>query len=837
MNESTPIGTAANEPDPCPNCGRPLPGGALAGLCPACLLEQGAETEPAGTSAAASASRRRFEPPPPDQVAALFPQLEIVGLLGAGGMGAVYHARQPELDRLVALKILPPSNADGANFADRFNREARALARLSHPNIVAIYEFGRVAEWPYFIMEYVDGANLRQLEKAGRLSPREALQIIPQICDALQYAHDEGVVHRDIKPENVLIDRRGRVKIADFGLAKILETDAESFRLTAEGQVMGTPHYMAPEQVERPLAVDHRADIYSLGVVFYEMLTGDLPLGKFAPPSRKVHVDVRLDEIVLRALENDPERRYQQASEVKQRVETVVDTPASPAAAAAGNRKPAATTGRGRRALWVTALAVLAAVFVSSSLFMVHVIDPLRGLMKGRPRVHQQAALDPVRGTMTAHLPGQGTVELLAIAERGAGANQWWRPDGAPESSALYDLRNPAENVENGRLSRDVLFRVAGLPAGADGPVFDADPASGHAAKTGAVFRDGSEMPGVVQARFAWPADARKATLRAGVALDPWRTIHTYHMESQSSTHSPLRGDPRWNVVVHSTADGRDGAQVTLLLQRDHRDWRTRVVAVDAGGAVHDYRNATGTPSDGAATWTYQFHGLPLSSVKEFRVEVCPVHWIEFRNVPLHPRSPLPPPQPRRFYTVIERTFDALIDFDTGDTAAFPFAVSRENENRERPDSRASDPSAAPAEDAPPDAMQPRSPAFRLWTRQHGYDAAVGTGELQVLDATFAAVPDDMWDTLTAQEVVDRHYRDTFTPRALSPHSETSPFRTYVYRTREDGFGLLQFVRLEEGGSEVTLRLKRVDDPFAHRPPVAPASETPRPAPAPDDPQ
>src|SRR6185436_18756607 len=123
------------------------------------------------------------------------------------------------------------------------------------------------------------------------------------------------------------VDRKGRVKIADFGLAKIAGRDGDAARLTLEGQVMGTPHYMAPEQVERPLAVDHRADIYSLGVVFYEMLTGDLPLGKFSPPSRKVELDVRLDEVVLRALENDPARRYQKASEVKSRVETITGSP------------------------------------------------------------------------------------------------------------------------------------------------------------------------------------------------------------------------------------------------------------------------------------------------------------------------------------------------------------------------------------------------------------------------------------------------------------------------------------------------------------------------------
>ena len=193
-------------------------------------------------------------------------------------------------------------------------------------------------------MEYVDGPNLRQLERAGKLSPREALQIVPQICEALQYAHDEGIVHRDIKPENVLLDKKGRVKIADFGLAKILGREPQDFHLTGVGQVMGTPNYMAPEQVEHPQSVDHRADIYSLGVVFYEMLTGELPLGKFAPPSRKVQVDVRLDDVVLRALEKEPERRYQTASQVKSAVETLSTQPgqAAPPVAPAATVAPAA---------------------------------------------------------------------------------------------------------------------------------------------------------------------------------------------------------------------------------------------------------------------------------------------------------------------------------------------------------------------------------------------------------------------------------------------------------------------------------------------------------------
>jgi hypothetical protein len=172
-------------------------------------------------------------------------------------------------------------------------------------------------------MEYVDGVNLRQAIRSGGTSPQQALAIVPQICDALQFAHDEGIVHRDIKPENILVDKRGRVKIADFGLAKLLGQAPSDVSLTGTQQVMGTLRYMAPEQMEGSKAVDHRADIYSLGVVFYELLTGEVPVGRFAPPSKKVQIDVRLDEVVLRALEEKPEQRYQHASEVKTAVENV----------------------------------------------------------------------------------------------------------------------------------------------------------------------------------------------------------------------------------------------------------------------------------------------------------------------------------------------------------------------------------------------------------------------------------------------------------------------------------------------------------------------------------
>jgi len=251
-------------------------------------------------------------------------------------MGVVYKAVQKSLNRLVAIKILAPEREHDAKFAGRFAREAELLAKLSHPHIVTIHDFGESGELYYLMMEYVDGVSLRDLLRDGKLEPQQALAIVPQICDALQFAHDRGIVHRDIKPENILLNKAGQVKIADFGVAKIIANElteipgsaAPSSEMagTEAGKVIGTPQYMAPEQLSHPLDVDNRADIYALGVVFYQMLTGELPVGKFEPPSRKVQIDVRLDDIVLRALQKQPELRYQQASVMKTQVETIAAT-------------------------------------------------------------------------------------------------------------------------------------------------------------------------------------------------------------------------------------------------------------------------------------------------------------------------------------------------------------------------------------------------------------------------------------------------------------------------------------------------------------------------------
>jgi|GEM_PF-5924453 len=262
-----------------------------------------------------------------------FPQLEILAPLGAGGMGRVYKARQPNLDRIVALKVLPPEFARDPAWVERFTREARALARLNHPHIVQVYDVGQTTAAPgvpalcWLIMEYVDGVTLRQVQRTGGISAREALALIPRLCDALQYAHEKGVLHRDIKPENILLDASGHVKVADFGLAK-LRGQNPSPTLTAAGARLGTAAYMAPEQIESPQDVDHRADIYSLGVVFYELLTGGLPIGRFPAPSEKSGIDPRLDSIVFRTLEKERSRRFQAAGDVRSALDTVAAHPA-----------------------------------------------------------------------------------------------------------------------------------------------------------------------------------------------------------------------------------------------------------------------------------------------------------------------------------------------------------------------------------------------------------------------------------------------------------------------------------------------------------------------------
>lgn len=357
----------------CSQCYEALPPDSTDRLCPKCQSDPRRATAGGITTPA----KTRPTPPPPAEIAQFFPQLEILELLGQGGMGMVYLARQPQLQRLVALKILSPELTDTA-FAGRFSREARSLARLNHSSIVNVFDFGQADRYYYLLMEYVEGANLREVIQRQPPTPEEARRIVMEVCGALQYAHEEGIVHRDIKPSNILIDKKGRVKIADFGLAKLTGADQEPNPALTTA-VMGTPHYMAPEQIETPGNVDHRADIYSLGVVLYEMLTGELPLGRFEPPSVKnPAVDVRLDNLVLRALEKNRERRFQQAGEVRAALETTI---APPAPAASTDPSEAKKPGRhwtfARQIALMAGTALFAVIFYTVAINYWHPSQPV----------------------------------------------------------------------------------------------------------------------------------------------------------------------------------------------------------------------------------------------------------------------------------------------------------------------------------------------------------------------------------------------------------------------------------------------------------------------------
>ncbi len=282
------------------------------------------------------------------------PGYQLLQVLGRGGMGEVWLARQESLGRTVAVKLLPPKLAKDPEFVTRFEKEATALAALSHPHIVQIIDRGVAGEHYYFVMEYVEGRSLREV--MGQLSAAEALRVMLQVARAAQCAHEGGIVHRDLKPENILLDGRGHAKVADFGLAGIRAPD-ERLQVTATSVAMGTLNYMAPEQRRDAKHVDGRADLFSLGVVLYELLTGQLPVGRFRLPSeRNPELDPRVDAVVARLLENEPDARYPSAAEACAALEVLTGSaamgtplPAPGSAVAAGAASVAATLRTGWR--------------------------------------------------------------------------------------------------------------------------------------------------------------------------------------------------------------------------------------------------------------------------------------------------------------------------------------------------------------------------------------------------------------------------------------------------------------------------------------------------------
>ena len=312
----------------CPECGLPFaPDVHMGGLCPRCLMAAAV----ANLSTVDHPALGRFgdvgAAPDIEQLNQQLPQYEFFELLGRGGAGWVFRARQKSLDRPVAIKLLHGKSGGIVDAAQRFEREAQLLARLKHPRIVTVYDYGAISTGPYLVMDFVPGPTLRDVLRGPRLSAAAAVRIADQICEAVEYAHSMGVLHRDLKPENVLFESHGYaddLRVVDFGISRLIGDTEPGFHLTKTGFVVGTPFYAAPEQMTPTKAIDARADIFSIGVMLYEMLTGQLPRGRFARPSQLAKVPAALDTVTLRCLESDPERRFRDVKSLRQALEAAI---------------------------------------------------------------------------------------------------------------------------------------------------------------------------------------------------------------------------------------------------------------------------------------------------------------------------------------------------------------------------------------------------------------------------------------------------------------------------------------------------------------------------------
>jgi len=285
-----------------------------------------------------------------EELAALLPQYRFESLLAEGGMGAVYRAEQVSLGRPVAIKILPRSLTADVTYREQFKSEARLMGALNYPHIVNIHDFGEAGDVLYIVMELLEGTNLFQRMRGEPLKQPEIVKVMGQVCDALTAAHHKGVIHRDVKPENIFIEPGLRVKLGDFGIARQRRAGADTAPQAAvTGVRLGTPEYAAPELFDFSRQIDYRADIFSLGVVLYELLTGTRPTGSFiAPSKRKPGVDRRFDDVVIRAMQSEPLDRYGSAEEMKKDLLRILSQVAQPAVRPVA-QAPAPTGQKGSR--------------------------------------------------------------------------------------------------------------------------------------------------------------------------------------------------------------------------------------------------------------------------------------------------------------------------------------------------------------------------------------------------------------------------------------------------------------------------------------------------------
>ncbi|MBL9115078.1 MAG: protein kinase [Verrucomicrobiaceae bacterium] len=303
----------------CQRCGAPQPESThIGGLCEACVV-QGVRLDLLLTD---ESSIEEKEP-----LSIQVEGYEIQALIGGGGMGEVYRAVDLKGGQIVALKVVAGRLTRDPEVMARFETEVDALSQLDHPNVVRVLDHGETANGRRFlVMEYVDGCDLRRLLRAQRPDMERAFDIFAKVCAGVAHAHARGLAHRDIKPANILIGQEGEVKVADFGLAKVLADTVASYSFTQTRDTFGTPYYIAPEATRNARAADERSDVFALGVLLYELLTGAVPMGQFTPISKKTGLERRIDAIVSQSLADDPERRLGSVTELAEAVAPIAES-------------------------------------------------------------------------------------------------------------------------------------------------------------------------------------------------------------------------------------------------------------------------------------------------------------------------------------------------------------------------------------------------------------------------------------------------------------------------------------------------------------------------------
>lgn len=407
-----------------------------------------------------TSSPNGFVAPKPADLAPLFPAYEIHDLIAVGGMGAVYRAVQKSLDRTVALKILPMEFSEDAEFCAGFEAEAKAMARLNHPNLIGVYDFGEVNGMLFIVMEFVPGKSIYHSANGIAIDPGEVIRLITGVCNGLAHAHENGILHRDIKPSNILLTVNAEPKIGDFGLARPIEQKTQ-----ADEVIFGTPGYTAPEVINAPLSVDHRADLFSVGVLLHELLTGKLPADDLRPASVISRCDLRFDVIIRRATNPVPATRYSSAAEIAADLQKIIARPVTgpmakvsgvPKTGVSGPPRPVRGKSAGvkRKSLnltWVGPLVAIAIMAYSWHAFMdmkpkVVVIEdpaakPTPPISSGRDTEEVEEPAEPETAPTPSPPPSEPPLQSSVQSPPQPSApapSEHPRPDGIPEDAVYF---------------------------------------------------------------------------------------------------------------------------------------------------------------------------------------------------------------------------------------------------------------------------------------------------------------------------------------------------------------------------------------------------------------